>query len=131
MTSFGVSPETIARGRARHPSSALGRREDPGADTLPASRPSAPIIIEPDDAELDLCSAPALVRQLDQIDPTRHVVVDFQAVRFCDSSGIQALVAAWHRQTRGGASLRVSNTSPHVTQVFQMMGLEALLLEGR
>jgi anti-anti-sigma factor len=131
MTSFGVSPEMIAGGRARHPSSALDRREDPGADTLPVPRTSAPLIIEPDDVELDLCSAPSLARQLHQTNPTRDVVVDFQGVRFCDSSGIQVLVAAWHRQTRGGASLRVSNTSPHVTQVFHMMGLEALLLEER
>jgi anti-sigma B factor antagonist len=130
MASFGVRPEAIGRTRARRHSSAMHRPAHLDDRARTARRVSASIVIEPEDAELDLYSSRALARQLSEIDPTRHVLVDFSNVRFCDSSGIQALVAARNRQINGGGSLHVYNPSPHITRVFRIMGLDALLREA-
>ena len=54
-----------------------------------------------------------------------RVVVDLSAVTFLDSSGLHALVAAYHRVPAGG-ELRVVGLRPNVRKVFEITGLLAL-----
>jgi anti-sigma B factor antagonist len=127
MSSFGARPEATGHTRARRHSSPMHRPAGLDGRAPASRRASATIVIKPEDTELDLHSSRTLARQLSEIDRTRRVLVDFSNVRFCDSSGVQVLVAARNRQINGGGSLHVYNPSPHVTRVFGIMGLDALL----
>jgi anti-sigma B factor antagonist len=54
------------------------------------------------------------------------IVVDMAANRFCDSSGISALIAA-HRQPRSAVGkLRLVMAGPAVRRVFKVTGVDRL-----
>jgi anti-anti-sigma factor len=82
--------------------------------------------------ELDLAAAPDLLRRLDEaIDATPGglVEVDFAAVTFVDSSGLGVLVAARKRAHARGGDLSVVNVRPSVQPVFEITGLDKVLLQ--
>ncbi|MEU0878790.1 STAS domain-containing protein [Lentzea sp. NPDC005914] len=56
----------------------------------------------------------------------RYVVLDLSAVRFCDSSGISALVRGHARASAAAGGLRVSAASPQVTRVLELSGLSRM-----
>ena len=62
---------------------------------------------------------------------SRDVIVDLSGVTFMDSTGLNALIGAYHRAPEGG-SLRVVGPSSAIRRVFDITGLsELLLLEPR
>jgi anti-anti-sigma factor len=80
--------------------------------------------------ELDLASAPDLLRRLDAaVDaaPGATVEVDFHGVTFIDSTGLGVLVACRRRATVHGGELRVVNVRENVRQVFEITGLDKVL----
>ncbi|MGH9138819.1 MAG: STAS domain-containing protein [Acidimicrobiales bacterium] len=79
--------------------------------------------------ELDVHTAPALVAVLANLldDGVRAVEVDAAELRFCDSSGLQALVSGRERVLAQGGSLVVSGVHGPVEKVLAITGLKALL----
>jgi anti-anti-sigma factor len=81
--------------------------------------------------ELDLASAPDLLRRLDgaiEAAPGTVVQVDFQGVSFIDSTGLGVLVASRRRATGHGGDVRVLNPRDNVRFVFEVTGLDKVLL---
>ncbi len=75
--------------------------------------------------EVDLGTAERFRNALLEAQGSPRVVVDLSAVTFLDSSGLHALVAAYHRVPAGG-ELRVVGLRPNVRKVFEITGLLAL-----
>lgn len=66
-----------------------------------------------------------LDRLLDQ--GHRYVVLDLSAVKFCDSSGVSALVRGHARASAAAGGLRLAAASPQVTRVLELTGLARML----
>lgn len=80
--------------------------------------------------EVDVTTVPRLRHALDTAltRRTRAIDVDFGAVPFCDCSGVNVLLGAWHRARAGGVPLRVTGAeAPAVVRLFQVLGVERLL----
>jgi stage II sporulation protein AA (anti-sigma F factor antagonist) len=77
--------------------------------------------------EIDMVTAPTLADALRQIDPRLDIVVDFAAVSFMDSSGLNVLIEHWQRADAAGGSLRVRHAGPAVRRIVDIAGLNALL----
>jgi anti-sigma B factor antagonist len=77
------------------------------------------------ETELDVATAPELIRDLDRhiADGHRRVVVDMSDTTFMDSSGLRALLLARQRMEEDGGSLLLSGCSPQVLRVFEATGL--------
>jgi anti-sigma B factor antagonist len=79
--------------------------------------------------EIDLYTVPRLERELTSVlaggDPVR-LVVDLSGVDFCDSTGVNVLLAA-HRQAREkGGDLELAAPRPAVRKILQVTGLETV-----
>jgi len=79
--------------------------------------------------EIDLYTVPKLQRELTSLlgasDPVR-LVVDLSGVDFCDSTGVNVLLAA-HRQAREkGGDLELAAPRPAVRKILQVTGLESV-----
>ncbi len=78
--------------------------------------------------EIDLYTAPRLQSELMSAlgrNPAR-LIVDMSAVDFCDSTGINVLLAA-HRQARErGGELQLAGPGSATRKVLQVTGLEAV-----
>lgn len=75
--------------------------------------------------EVDLATVERFRNALLEAQGSPRVVVDLSAVTFMDSSGLNALVAAYHRVPAGG-ELRVTGLRTNVRKVFEITGLLAL-----
>ncbi len=74
--------------------------------------------------ELDIASAPALTRALDelQVAGAARLVIDLTQVTFMDSTGLRALLLARQR-TEGSGQALVLRPGPHqVQRVFELSG---------
>ncbi|WP_433828509.1 STAS domain-containing protein [Actinoplanes sp. CA-015351] len=75
---------------------------------------------------IDLATAPDLKRvlfeALDDAD-TRTILVDLAEVSFCDSSGIATLDEAYGAAAERAMRLRVTNESPRVRRVLEIVGM--------
>jgi anti-sigma B factor antagonist len=79
--------------------------------------------------EIDLYTVPKLQRELASVlaagDPIR-LIVDLSGVDFCDSTGVNVLLAA-HRQAREkGGDLELAAPRPAVRKILQVTGLETV-----
>ena len=80
------------------------------------------------DGELDVHTAGQLSEAIDQaLEGGGAVVVDATKLRFCDSSGLQALVAGRERAIAAGGSLVVQGVHGPVEKVLSVTGLLDLL----
>jgi anti-sigma B factor antagonist len=79
--------------------------------------------------ELDLYTAPRLQSELAAAlsggNPPR-LVVDMSAVDFCDSTGMNVLLAAHRRASEQGGSLELAGPRPAVRKILQVTGLETI-----
>lgn len=106
-----------------HPSPSAAR--DHGLDVVVlATGPSPLARLEGD---LDAASAPTLI---DAIQPvigpsTASVVLDCGALRFCDSSGLRALVTL-HKMLPEGATVSLVRTSDLLRQVLRVTALDSV-----
>ncbi|WP_030170376.1 STAS domain-containing protein [Spirillospora albida] len=78
--------------------------------------------------ELDLYTAPRLQAALagllrEQID---RIVVDLSGVEFCDSTGMNVLLAALKRLKERGGSLELAAPRPAVKRILQVTGLDTV-----
>src|SRR3954462_12127975 len=78
--------------------------------------------------ECDLSSREDLTAVLlDAVRDTRHVVVDLAELAFIDSTGIHALVVAYHAAKETGGTLNVRNAQGRGATVLDITGVAVLL----
>ncbi|MEU4624658.1 STAS domain-containing protein [Actinoplanes sp. NPDC023801] len=78
------------------------------------------------DGELDLASAPLLAEHVDRELAARQVqrlMVDLAEVTFCDSAGIEALLAARIAATEHAATLRAINATGLTRRTLEITGM--------
>jgi anti-sigma B factor antagonist len=93
------------------------------------SRPQGEYVVMSVQGEIDLYTVPKLQRELASVlaadDPIR-LIVDLSGVDFCDSTGVNVLLAA-HRQAREkGGDLELAAPRPAVRKILQVTGLETV-----
>jgi anti-sigma B factor antagonist len=79
--------------------------------------------------EIDLYTAPRLHGELVAIlsgDEPVQVVVDMSGIEFCDSTGMNVLLAAQRRAREQGGELELAAPRPAVRKVLQVTGLESV-----
>lgn len=92
------------------------------------SRPQGECVVMSVQGEIDLYTVPRLQRALaDALAAGRvRLVVDMSGVDFCDSTGVNVLLAA-HRQAReAGGDLELASPRPAVRKILQVTGLETV-----
>jgi anti-sigma B factor antagonist len=79
--------------------------------------------------ELDLATAPDLEASLVELSSDGHpkVVLDLAGLTFVDSSGMRAIVEAYHTAARHRVELEIRPGPPNVQRAFQLAGLDGLL----
>lgn len=79
--------------------------------------------------EIDLYTAPRLHSELAAAlaggDPVR-IVVDMSGVEFCDSTGMNVLLAAQRNAREGGGELELAGPRPAIRKILQVTGLETV-----
>ncbi len=79
--------------------------------------------------EIDLYTAPRLQGELTAVlgggRPVR-VVVDMSGVEFCDSTGMNVLLAAMKRARELGGGLDLAGPRPAVRKILQVTGLDSV-----
>jgi anti-sigma B factor antagonist len=79
--------------------------------------------------EIDLYTAPRLhgelVTALSGGGPVQ-IVVDMSAVEFCDSTGMNVLLAAHRRAREQGGDLELASPRPAIRKILQVTGLETV-----
>ena len=79
--------------------------------------------------EIDLYTAPRLHSELAAAlaggGPVR-LVVDMSGVEFCDSTGMNVLLAAHRRAREQGGDLELAGPRPTVRKILQVTGLETV-----
>jgi anti-sigma B factor antagonist len=79
--------------------------------------------------EIDLYTAPRLHGELFTLlsgDGPVQVVVDMSEVDFCDSTGMNVLLAAHRRAREQGGDLELAAPRPAVRKILQVTGLESV-----
>jgi len=81
--------------------------------------------------EIDVYTAPrlqvALAEALAGRVPAR-IVVDMSGVGFCDSTGLNVLLAAQRRAREGGGELELAGPRSAIRKVLQLTGLQSVLI---
>lgn len=85
------------------------------------------IVITPG-GEIDLYTAPRLQAEFAGVlrDGPARIVVDLAAVEFCDSTGMNVLLAAMKRARERGGSLELAGPRPAVRKILQVTGLDTV-----
>ncbi|MEU6041799.1 MULTISPECIES: STAS domain-containing protein [Actinomadura] len=80
------------------------------------------------EGEIDLGTAETLRAELFALHAAgrRGLVVDFAGVRFCDASGLGALVAAHNRVTADGGRVHLARVRPQQARLLSITGLDRL-----
>ena len=79
--------------------------------------------------EIDLYTAPRLQSRLDSelnVDHPVRLVVDMSGVDFCDSTGMNVLLAAQRLAREHGGNVELSGPRPAVRKILQVTGLESV-----
>jgi len=85
-----------------------------------------PVVTAPE--EIDITNAPQLRAVLLEAMPGHGtLVVDLTRTRFCDSSGLHALLAAHKRAQSEGSELLLVMTSTPVLRVFTLTGIDRMI----
>jgi anti-sigma B factor antagonist len=79
--------------------------------------------------EIDLYTAPRLHGELVSVlsgDSPVQVVVDMSGVEFCDSTGMNVLLAAHRKAREQGGDLELAAPRPAIRKILQVTGLESV-----
>ncbi len=79
--------------------------------------------------EIDLYTAPRLQGELTAVLTGGHtvqVLVDMSGVEFCDSTGMNVLLAAMKRAREHGGGLALASPRPAVRKILQVTGLDSV-----
>jgi anti-sigma B factor antagonist len=81
------------------------------------------------DGEIDLYTAPRLHGELATVlsaDTPVQIVVDMSGVEFCDSTGMNVLLAAHRRAREQGGDLELAAPRSAIRKILQVTGLESV-----
>lgn len=106
-----------------HPSPPAARGHGLEVDMLA----TGPSILARLEGDLDAASAPVLIGAIEPAikQGASSVVLDCSALRFCDSSGLRALVTL-HKMLPDGTNLSLVRTSDLVREVLRVTALDGL-----
>lgn len=78
--------------------------------------------------EIDLYTAPRLQSELSRLPQSGYdrVVVDLSEVEFCDSTGMNVLLAAMKRLRERGGTLELAAPRSAVRRILQVTGLDTV-----
>jgi anti-sigma B factor antagonist len=79
--------------------------------------------------EIDLYTAPRLHGELVSVlsgDNPVQVIVDMSGVEFCDSTGMNVLLAAHRKAREQGGDLELAAPRPAIRKILQVTGLESV-----
>lgn len=78
--------------------------------------------------EIDLRTAESLKSRLLAMSDAgfRRIVLDFTEVRFCDASGLGALVAVQNRLSEHGGEIKLARVRPTLRRLLRITGLDRL-----
>ena len=79
--------------------------------------------------EIDLYTAPRLHSELTSAlaaSTPVQLVVDMAGVEFCDSTGMNVLLAAHRKAREDGGSLQLASPRPAIRKVLQVTGLDGV-----
>jgi len=79
--------------------------------------------------EIDLYTAPRLHGELVTVlsaDTPVQIVVDMSGVEFCDSTGMNVLLAAHRRAREQGGDLELAAPRPAIRKILHVTGLESV-----
>ena len=79
--------------------------------------------------EIDLYTAPRLHGELVTLlsgDSPVQVIVDMSGVEFCDSTGMNVLLAAHRKAREQGGDLELASPRPAIKKILQVTGLESV-----
>ena len=79
--------------------------------------------------EIDLYTAPKLQSELTSAlagGKSASIVVDMSAVEFCDSTGMNVLLAAHRLATERGGDLTLAAPRPDVRKILEVTGLQSV-----
>ncbi|GAA3475242.1 STAS domain-containing protein [Nonomuraea roseola] len=76
--------------------------------------------------DLDYTHAAALRRQVERLTlrPGQRLVIDLAGLRFCDSSGITALLAARQHALAAGADIALAAVPANTLRILAVIGLD-------
>jgi anti-sigma B factor antagonist len=81
--------------------------------------------------EIDLLNSTRVNREFDdlwaRVPPPARVLVELADVQFMDTSGVAVLLTARRRATGLGSRLVVTSTSPAISRLFEITGLQSIL----
>ncbi len=81
------------------------------------------------DGELDHHTAAKIREEIDEAiekNMPSCLILDFRDITFMDSSGIGLVMGRYKALKKHGAELHVINTSPQITKVMKLSGIERL-----
>ncbi|MFJ8692106.1 STAS domain-containing protein [Streptomyces roseolilacinus] len=76
--------------------------------------------------DLDYAHATTLRQQVERLTlrPGQHLVVDLTSLKFCDSTGITALLAARQHAQAAGADIVLSGVPTNTLRILTIVGLD-------
>ncbi len=77
--------------------------------------------------ELDFATTPRLLEELSKIPDNTHLIFDLSELRFCDSSGLGALIGAYNTAASAGATVYLAGLTPTVLTTIKVTMLDQLL----
>jgi anti-sigma B factor antagonist len=114
---MGIWPAASWTGKVRHVELKVSTRSQDGRTIMSLG------------GEIDLYTAPRLHGELVTVlsgDAPVQVVVDMSGVDFCDSTGMNVLLAAHRRAREQGGDLELAAPRPAVRKILQVTGLESV-----
>ena len=85
------------------------------------------------DGEIDHHTASDMRKEIDNAVETHKptlLVLDFKNVSFMDSSGIGLVMGRYKIVSENGGELAITNTTPHISKVMKLAGMERLAKIG-
>src|SRR5680860_707155 len=82
------------------------------------------------DGELDMHTA-SMVRQAIDLEiekrGIRTVILNLEAVRFVDSSGLGVIIGRYKKLLPLGGNLKITNVPPHIFKIMELSGLPKII----
>ncbi len=117
MCATTVWPAAAGTGKVRHVELKVSTRSQGGRTVMSL------------DGEIDLYTAPRLHGELVTVlsgETPVQIVVDMSGVDFCDSTGMNVLLAAHRRAREQGGDLELAAPRPAIRKILQVTGLESV-----
>lgn len=94
--------------------------------TTTRSTPTGPVLAFTGELDASTASAAHAAIQRLTLHTGDQLVVDLAGLKFCDSSGIAALIAVRALAGRAGAAIALAAVPRHLNRVFELLGLTEL-----